>query len=161
MRSFVQQTETMLEILLRSHSGLRWLVLAAIVGAIVKSAISLSSGKAYDALDNKLSLFALIFSHVQLLIGLALYMGRGWITIMMDDPGTAMKESGIRFWAVEHIFGMLVAIALITIGRIVCKKAATDEAKFKKVMIFFSIGLLIMLATIPWPFREALGRGWF
>jgi hypothetical protein len=151
-----------MEILLRSHSGLRWLVLAAIVGAIVKSALSLSSGKAYDSLDNKLSLFALIFSHIQLLIGLALYMGRGWVSIIMDDPSTAMKEGGIRFWAVEHIFGMIIAIALITVGRIASKKAATDKAKFKKVLVYFSIGLIIMLAMIPWPFMESgAGRGWF
>ncbi|MCB9186761.1 MAG: cytochrome B [Flavobacteriales bacterium] len=151
-----------MEILLRSHSGLRWLVLAAIVGAIVKSAMSLSSGKAYDSLDNKLSLFALIFSHLQLVLGLVLYMGRGWVSIILDDPSTAMKESGIRFWAVEHIFGMVVAIALITIGRIASKKAATDQAKFKKVLFYFSIGLLIILATIPWPFLPSgAGRGWF
>lgn len=151
-----------MEILLRSHSGLRWLVLAAIVGAIVKSAMSLSSGKAYDALDNKLSLFALIFSHIQLLLGLALYMGRGWISVIIDDPSTAMKEGGIRFWAVEHIFGMVIAIALITIGRIASKKAATDKGKFKKVLIYFSIGLLIIFATIPWPFlSQGAGRGWF
>lgn len=151
-----------MEILLRSHSGLRWLVLAAIVGAIVKSALSLATGKAYDPLDNKLSLFALIFSHIQLLIGLVLYMGRGWVSLIMDDPSTAMKESGIRFWAVEHIFGMIVAIALITVGRIASKKATTDQAKFKKILVYFTIGLIIMLAMIPWPFMQAgAGRGWF
>jgi hypothetical protein len=151
-----------MEILLRSHSGLRWLVLAAVIGAIVKSAMSLSSGKAYDSLDNKLSLFALIFCHIQLLLGLFLYMSRGWISIIMDDPSTAMKEGGIRFWAVEHIFGMLIGIALITIGRIASKKASTDKEKFKKVLIYFSIGLLIILATIPWPFLpQGAGRGWF
>jgi hypothetical protein len=151
-----------MEILLRSHSGLRWLVLAAAVGAIVKSAMSLSSGKAYDSMDNKLSLFALIFCHIQLLLGLFLYMSRGWFSIIMDDPSTAMKEGGIRFWAVEHIFGMLIGIALITIGRIASKKASTDKEKFKKVLIYFSIGLLIILATIPWPFLpQGAGRGWF
>lgn len=57
---------------------------------------------------------------------------------------------------------MVIAIALITIGRIASKKAAADNDKFKKVLVYFSLGLIIMLAMIPWPFMESgAGRGWF
>ncbi len=80
---------------------------------------------------------------------------------MSAGMGEAMKDSVMRFWMVEHIFGMVIGIALITIGRIAAKKATEDKAKFKKIAVYFSIGLLIILATIPWPFREFLGRGWF
>lgn len=75
--------------------------------------------------------------------------------------GAAMKETALRYWLVEHMVGMLLGIILITVGRIAAKKAATDKEKFKKIAVFFTIGILIILATIPWPFREAVGRGWF
>ena len=80
---------------------------------------------------------------------------------MEAGMGVAMKDAVMRFWLVEHLTGMLIGIALITVGRIAAKKAATDQAKFKKIAVFFTLGLLVILATIPWPFREALGRGWF
>lgn len=152
----------MYDILLRSHSGLRWIVLGLVVGAIVKSATGLSSNRSYDSLDNKLSLFSLIFAHIQLLLGFGLYFISPFVKAAMESGmGVAMKDAVLRFWLVEHLLGMLIGITLITIGRIASKKATEDSTKFKKVVIYFSLGLLVIFATIPWPFREALGRGWF
>lgn len=152
----------MYEILLRSHSGLRWLVLAFVLGAIVKAVLSLSSGKSYDSLDNKLSLFGLIFTHTQVLIGFVLYFISPIVSAALESGmGVAMKDTVLRFWVVEHIFGMVIGAVLITIGRVGSKKATDDKAKFKKVIIFYGLGLLIILATIPWPFRDLVGRGWF
>ena len=152
----------MYEILLRSHSGLRWVVLALLVGAIVKSAMGMNSGKKFEGIDNKLSLFAMISVHIQLLLGLGLYFISPFVKAAMEmGMGEAMKDSVMRFWLVEHLFGMLIGITLITIGRIASKKASDDKAKFKKVAVYFALGLLAILITIPWPFRELLVRGWF
>ncbi len=151
----------MYAILLRSHSGLRWIVLAFVLAAIFRAFTNMSSGK-FTALDDKLSLFSLISAHIQLLLGLTLYFISPVVEVALaDGMGAAMKDTAARFWVVEHIFGMVVGIALITIGRIAAKKATEDNAKFKKIAVYFTIGLLIILATIPWPFREAVGRGWF
>jgi hypothetical protein len=121
----------------------------------------MSSGK-FTALDDKLSLFSLISAHIQLLLGLILYFISPFVKAAMEmGMGAAMKDTVMRFWLVEHIFGMVVGIALITVGRIAAKKATEDKTKFKKIAVYFGIGLLIILATIPWPFREVLGRGWF
>jgi len=161
MISFAPQTELMYNILLRSHSGLRWIVLALLLTAIFRAFTNKSSGK-FTALDDKLSLFSLIFCHIQLLIGLVLYFISPFVKAAMEaGMGAAMKETVLRFWLVEHIFGMVIGIALITIGRIGAKKATTDKEKFKKIAVYFTIGLIFILATIPWPFREALGKGWF
>ena len=152
----------MYEILLRSHSGLRWVVLALLVGAIVKSVMGMNSGKKFEGIDNKLSLFAMISVHIQLLLGLGLYFISPFVKAAMEmGMGEAMKDSVMRFWLVEHLFGMLIGITLITIGRIASKKASDDKAKFKKVAVYFALGLLAILITIPWPFRELVGRGWF
>lgn len=151
----------MYEILLRSHSGLRWVVLILVLAAIGRAVTNMSSGK-FSALDDKLSLFSLISAHIQLLLGLGLYFISPFVKAAMEmGMGAAMKDSVMRFWLIEHIFGMIIGIALITIGRIAAKKAVSDKEKFKKIAVYFGIGLLIILITIPWPFREFLGRGWF
>ena len=151
----------MYEILLRSHSGLRWIVLILVLGSIGRALSNMSSGK-FTALDDKLSLFSLISAHIQLLLGLGLYFISPFVKAAMEmGMGEAMKDSVMRFWLIEHIFGMVIGIALITVGRIAAKKATEDKAKFKKIAVYFGIGLLIILVTIPWPFREFLGRGWF
>ena len=151
----------MYEILLRSHSGLRWVLLILVLGSIFRAFTNMSSGK-FTALDDKLSLFSLISAHLQLLLGLGLYFISPFVKVAMEaGMGAAMKDSEMRFWLVEHIFGMVIGIALITVGRIAAKKATEDKAKFKKIAVYFTIGLLMILATIPWPFREVLGRGWF
>lgn len=151
----------MYEILLRSHSGLRWLVIGFVLAAIFRAFTNMSSGK-FTGLDDKLSLFSLIFSHIQLLLGFGLYFISPFVKAAMEaGMGVAMKDAVMRFWLVEHLIGMLIGIALITIGRISAKKATEDSAKFKKIAIFFTIGIIVILASIPWPFRSEIARGWF
>jgi predicted acyltransferase len=72
-----------------------------------------------------------------------------------------MKNASQRFYGMEHLLLMLLAIVLITIGSAKAKRASTDEKKFKTTYLFFTLGLVLILAGIPWPFREALGGGWF
>ena len=77
------------------------------------------------------------------------------------DFGAAMGNSSVRFFAVEHIFIMIVAIVLAHVGRSLSKKAADDKSKFKRAAIFFTLSMLAVLAAIPWPFMAAgAGRGW-
>ena len=73
-----------------------------------------------------------------------------------------MKEPSIRFFTVEHTLVMLIAIILLTIGSAKAKKASSDEKKFKTIVWMFTIALILVLASIPWPFREIFAaRGWF
>ena len=88
---------------------------------------------------------------LQLLTGLALYFFLSPITkLAMSDFGAAMKDSGIRFYAVEHFSMMLITVVLVHIGRAKSKKAKTDQAKFKTAIIFFLIAFVVVLAAIPW-----------
>jgi putative Ca2+/H+ antiporter (TMEM165/GDT1 family) len=88
---------------------------------------------------------------LQLLSGLILYFFLSPITkLAMSDFGAAMKDAGLRFYAVEHISMMLIAVVLVHIGRAKSKKAKTDSGKFKIATIFFLIALVLMLAAIPW-----------
>ncbi len=140
--------------LLHAHSGLRWIALFFILAAIIISFTA--KGKPYSAGEKKLALFTLISFHIQLLIGLYLYFTSPKVSFAEGF----MKDTLTRFYSVEHIFGMLLAIILITMGYSRAKRKEEANAKRKTIRVFYIIGLLIVIATIPWPFR-ALGAGWF
>lgn len=139
-----------MEILKNVHNILRYAILLLIIASIVKAYMGLSKKTEYTSGDKKLNLFTLIFSHIQLLIGLVLYFTSETVKIAHQNMGAAMKDKALRFWSVEHITMMIVAIALITVGYSTSKKAAESNAKFKKIAVFFTIALLLILAAIPW-----------
>jgi uncharacterized membrane protein len=130
--------------LLHTHSGLRYLVLALLVAVIIKSSIGWFSKKPFTALDNKLSLWLLITTHLQFLIGLVLY----FVSPFVQFHSETMKDPGIRYWTVEHIFAMLIAVVLITIARVSSKKMTEDAAKHKRLAIFNEMAFFIILLTI-------------
>ena len=143
------------------HSALRYLILIALVVTIINAFLKMKGKKPFLALDNKLSLVTFILAHIQLLLGLALYfIGNKGMSLFSIGMGEVMKTSALRFFAVEHIFGMLIAIILITMGRIKSKKLESDVAKHKTTFIYYLIALLIIIISIPWPFR-GFGQAWF
>ncbi len=142
------------------HNLMRWVILILAVLTLVKSFSGMSNKKAFTAGDRKTALFLMISADVQLLLGLLLYMMKGWMSSF--SQGGVMANAVSRFWAVEHIFGMVVALVLIHLGFSAAKKNTDDATKFKKLFWFTLIALVIILATIPWPFRvEGIGRPWF
>ena len=149
--------------LLHLHSFIRWVILILEIVVIYRCYTGMSSGRPFGAGDRKAGLFLMISAHTQLLVGLYLYLAGPWGLANISNLGfgEVMKDRVARFYAVEHIFGMLVAIVLITIGRGVAKKAIPDAKKFKRGFWLFLIALVIILATIPWPFREGISRPWF
>ena len=101
-------------------------------------------------------LLTLIFAHLQLVIGFYLYFTSAKVNLSSLDMANAI----MRFFTVEHLVGMLIAIVLITLGRIQSKKITTPALKHKKIFVLFFIALLIILLSIPWPFR-GVGGAWF
>ena len=139
-----------------AHSGLRWVFLALIVAALINAFLKWRKGADFAESDRKLNLFTMIAAHIQLLTGIALYFISG--KVIME--GASMKDSILRFFLVEHPVMMVLAVILITIGYSKSKKLADSTARFKATLIFMGVGFLLLLAGIPWPFRE-LGGGWF
>ena len=144
-----------MDILIKSHSGLRWVVLALLIGAIINSITGKS--RTYEKKDKMLNLFAMIFLHIQLLIGLVLYFKSAKVTFIDGW----MKDPEDRFYGMEHILMMVIAIVLVTIGRKKAENHIEPAKKFKTITLWYTIALLIIIAAIPWPFREALGGKWF
>ncbi|MBG9376560.1 hypothetical protein I5907_09965 [Panacibacter sp. DH6] len=133
--------------LLHLHNVLRWVILILLVVNIIK--IATGTGKA------TFSKWLLIAAHTTLLIGLYQYFagGSGYAYIERYGMGEVMKTPEYRFWAVEHITGMIVAIIFITIGHVGLKRGNT-----KKANMFFVLALILILAVVPWPFRDGIGR---
>lgn len=135
--------------LTHAHSGWRWIVLILLFTAIFQAFFQ--SGK-----KTKLPLFAMIATHIQLVLGIILY----FISPKVLFAAETMKVPLNRFYTVEHTTLMLLAIVLITLGYGKWKRANTVENSAKKVATYYLIGLILILAGIPWPFRN-LGAGWF
>ena len=146
--------------LVHAHSGLRWVVLILLLAAIINAARSKSSGK-YEAKDKKINLFAMISLHVQLLIGLALFFINDRARINYSEGW--MSNFAERFYGMEHILMMVIAIAIITMGRSKAeKKLIGSRDKHRRIFITYTIGLILILASIPWPFGHwsILNAGW-
>lgn len=128
------------------HSYWAYLVLIILILATVNAIMGFMSKKEFKDKDLRLSLFTLIVSHIQLLIGL------GWY--FMSPMYKSMKASGVnatnRMLAIEHPVMMIITIVLITIGWSKHKKKTTDSGKFKTIAIFYILALLIVLSRIPW-----------
>jgi predicted PurR-regulated permease PerM len=136
--------------LLHTHSFLRWILLAVLIAAVAYSLYAWLAKKSYTKGHDRLASLSLIFSHTQFLIGLILYFISPIVQSGLQDMGAAMKNAEIRFWVVEHLVGMVVAVALVTIGRIASRKKDTDPARLKTQAIYFTIALVLMLLMIPW-----------
>jgi hypothetical protein len=139
----------MYNILLVIHNILRWGVLIAGIYAIIKAAKGVMNKTNFSQTDNRSQLIFVMTCHTQLLLGLILY----FISPAVDaafKSGMMMKDSAFRFVAVEHIATMVIAIALIQVGRTLSKKATNDLSKHKIALRYFAIGMILILSRIPW-----------
>jgi len=141
--------------LLHAHSGLRWVALILLIYSIFNAYQKKSSG-VFTGKDRKLSVFTMMFVHIQILLGFALY----FISPKVSHAPGFMKDAVLRFFAMEHVLLMLIAAVVITVGHVKAKKAEEGAKKFKLISTFFLIGLILIIAAIPWPFRD-LGGAWF
>ena len=136
------------------HNILRWAVLLFGIWAVIAALAAVISKRDYRNSDNKSGLFFMISCDIQLLLGLILYFTGMWFEKVKTDMGAVMKNSVERFFAVEHALMMIIAWLLVHVGRSMVKRAGTDAQKHKRTLIYFGIALILILAMIPWPFRQ-------
>lgn len=143
--------------LLHTHTLLRYFILLALVAVLVISLQKWLGKKPYTNFDNKLSLYLFIFTHLQLVVGLILYA----VSPNVKFNEFTMKDSTLRYWSVEHIFLMLVAITLITVARIGIRKISDDTLKHKRLFIFNGVALLLILVSIYMSGRGIIHKDLF
>ena len=132
------------------HSYWAYLVLFVLIIAVVNALIKTFGDKEYTAKDFRISLFTLIVSHIQLLIGLVLYFVSPKFQYWSELGRGVMKDSLIRLYLVEHPLVNIIAVVLITIGYSKHKKKLTSQFKLKTLAIYYSLALVLLLSRIPW-----------
>lgn len=133
------------------HSWWAYLVVLVLVITTINSLVGFFSKKEYGANDFRISLFTLIVSHIQLLIGIVIYFVAPYFKAFSEvGMGGVMKDSTLRLYLVEHPLIMIIAVTLITIGYSKHKKKLTSHPKFKTLAIFYTLALIFVLSRIPW-----------
>lgn len=133
------------------HSWWAYLVVLILLIASLNAIFAYSSKKEYSANDYRISLFALIVTHIQLLIGIVLYFLAPYFDILLEKGmGGIMGNDTWRLYILEHPLMMIIAVILITVGYSRHNKKLISRSKFKNLAIFYTIALLVVLSRIPW-----------
>ena len=141
----------MYSLLKNIHSYSAYLVLLVLILGILNAIAGKIKGKDFESRDLRLSLFGLIFSHIQFLIGLILYFVSPWFGQWSNlGMGSVMKDPQARLYLVEHPFTNILAIVLITMGWSLHKRQSDPGKKFLRIALFYGLGLLLLLSRIPW-----------
>lgn len=141
-------------LVLTLHSLIRWVVVIVGVAVVVRSLVGFFGDRKWAQLDDRLGLIFTSSMDLQLLLGLLLYVVSPLTRAAMSDMGAAMSSAPLRYFAVEHVIIMIVAVVLAHIGRSRSRKAIGDHSKFKQAAIFYTLAMLAVLLAIPWPFME-------
>jgi hypothetical protein len=143
----------MYEILVPAHSYLRYAVLALLLLVLVKSLMGWLMRQPYGKADNGLSLGLFIATHLQLTFGLILY----FVSPQVQFVSGMMKDKTLRYWAVEHIAMMIIAVILITLARTTAKRMTDDNARHRRLFVFNFAALVIIIVAIIQSGRPLLG----
>jgi hypothetical protein len=157
LTKFYNQTrKKMYEILLILHSWLRWAVLGLGIYALYNNYTGWQAERRFTEGDKRINTFFIASLHLQLVLGLILYVGVSpmMASILADMKGS-MKVRESRFWAVEHLTGMVLGIVIAQIGSIKSKKQKSDTSKFRTAFTWFLVGLLLVLLMIPFGIWNA------
>ncbi len=146
-----------MQIILVLHNLLRWAVLLFGLWTLFSAMSGIVSKRNYTTADSRSNFFFMLSCDIQLLLGLILYYLNSWFD-RLKDLGNNMKDSNNRFFTMEHGLLMIIALILVHAGRVSVKKASTSSAKHKRTLLFFGLAIVLILAAIPWPFREAIAR---
>ena len=139
-------------LVLSIHSWVRWVVVLAGLLAVVRAWLGWFGGRPWTRGDDSAAAIFARALDLQFLLGLLLYFVLSPIThAALRDIGGVMSNRGLRFWAVEHLFGMVVGIALVHVGRARLNRLAKDARRHRVAAIFFTLAMIAILASVPWP----------
>ncbi len=143
-------------ILLTLHSLNRFILLTLLLVVIVRSLTGWLNKSPFEKTDDKMSLFLFISTHTQLLIGLFLY----FVSPIVIFSGASMKDAVSRYWLVEHSAGMLIAIVLISLSRILSKELSDSTAKHKRNFIYNMVAMIVIIGMIAQSHRGFFSVSW-
>jgi uncharacterized membrane protein YozB (DUF420 family) len=140
------------------HSLLRWLVLISLLYAIYRAYTGYTSNRAFTATDNAARHWTVTIAQIQMLLGILLYTQSALIRYFWRNFSEAIHQQEIAFFGLLHIILMVMAIIILTVGSGMAKRKQTDKEKFRTMLIWFIIALIIIFIAIPWPFSPLANR---
>lgn len=143
------------------HTFVRWFVLVSLLFAIYRATKGYLLKTEFSKTDNAIRHWTATIAHIQLLTGILLYFQSPIIKYFWSNFRETVHNLNIAFFGLIHIALMLTAIILITIGSALSKRKKTDNEKFRTMLVWFSIALLIIFMAIPWPFSPLASRPYF
>lgn len=146
--------------LMTLHSIVRWLVLAVLLLAVYRSWRGWLGKKGFTKWDNTLRAWTVTLSHVQMVIGVWLYMISPLIKNFLHNYSATVGDRSVRFFGMEHSIMMILAVTFITIGGSKARRRTMAGQKFKAMAIWFTIALVVIFVSIPWPFSPMAERPW-
>lgn len=144
--------------LLVIHSLIRWFVLVILLYSIFRAFIGYAKSKTFSKTDNAFRHWTATVAHIQLMIGIILYTQSPIVKFFWSNSEIEIQNLDLTFYGLIHLILMLTAIVVLTIGSALTKRKVADKEKFKTMLIWFSIALIIIFIAIPWPFSPLSNR---
>lgn len=144
--------------LLFIHSLIRWLVLAFLLYSIFRAFLGYTQNKKFSKVDNAFRYWTVTVAHIQLMIGMILYTQSPIVKYFWKESKIGLQNLELTFYGLIHIFFMLTAIVVLTIGSAMAKRKPSDKEKFKTMLAWFSISLILIFIAIPWGFSPLSNR---
>lgn len=140
------------------HSLLRWAILLAVVVVLVRAWTGWRGGRPWASGDEAWGAAMTGLLDLQFVIGLVLYAVLSPLTrAFFTEPGAGMSNPVIRFFAMEHLLAMVIALAVAHVGRVMARKAASPGQRHRGTFVTALVLLIVLLVGTPWPFL-AYGR---
>ncbi|TKC09648.1 hypothetical protein [Pedobacter frigoris] len=144
--------------LLPLHSLLRWLVLICLVASIICAYRGWLTKQRFSRFANFLRIMTVNVLQIQFCIGLGLYFLSPLVSYFLNNFKTGIHMREIRFFGMEHITMMVIAVGVISVGSGKINKMTDDRLKYKTMAIWFTVALLIIFSSIPWSFSPLTSR---
>lgn len=143
------------------HSVFRWLVLVSLVYAVFRACKGFFFHRTFSRTDQAVRHWTATIAHIQLILGFTLYFISPIIRYFWANTKEATQHTELVFFGIVHILCMFIAIIMITIGSALAKRRVTDREKFRTMMNWYLLSLLLIFAAIPWPFSPFAYRPYF
>ncbi len=138
------------------HSTLRYVVLILLLISIINSVYGALKHKEFTKEAKRISYFTFISIILEISLGFIIY----FLSDKVIFDSNTFKMELYRFFTMEHPLMMIIAVVLISFGHLKAIRK-NSQSSYKTLIIYNLLGLLIIIAAIPWPFRQSLGAGWF
>ena len=151
-------TRTMYSTLLPLHNVLRWLVAGVLLLVLCRAFQGYRSGAPFTKADDNLRHWTATIVHIQFAVGFTLYFSSPVVKFFWSDVMRNLTLREFSFFGMTHICLMLIAVVVITLGSAMAKRKTTDKDKFKTMLTWYAIGLIIIFIAVPWPFSPFANR---